>query len=56
MYLKYGDTHQTLIDNYCLSETKLRYVREPKLAISLTKKDLQHHVILPFGNDHLVVF
>ncbi|WP_207696400.1 hypothetical protein DOK67_0000775 [Enterococcus sp. DIV0212c] len=57
MYLKmYNDTHQTLIDNYCLSETKLRYVREPKIAIALTKKNPQRHAVLVFENEHLVAF
>ncbi|MGX7150124.1 GNAT family N-acetyltransferase [Enterococcus ureasiticus] len=57
MYLKmYDDTHQTLVDNYCLSEIKLRYVREPKIAIALTKKDPRRHAVLVFKNEHLVAF
>lgn len=57
MYLKlYNDTYQTLIDNYCLSKIKLRYVREPKIAIALTKKDPLRHAVLVFENEHLVAF
>lgn len=57
MYLKmYDDTDQTLIDNYCLSEIKLRYVREPRIAIALTRKDPQRHAVLAFEDEHLVAF
>ncbi|OJG74794.1 hypothetical protein RV12_GL002211 [Enterococcus quebecensis] len=52
----YDDTHQQLIDNYCLSKRKLRYVREPKIAISLTKKNAQRHAVLVFEDDSLVAF
>ncbi|EOH95063.1 hypothetical protein UAW_02142 [Enterococcus haemoperoxidus ATCC BAA-382] len=57
MYLTmYDDTHQEHINNYCLSERKLRYVREPKIAIALTKKDPQRHAVLAFKDEHLVAF
>ncbi|EOL45165.1 hypothetical protein [Enterococcus caccae] len=57
MYLKmYEELDQTLIHNYCLSEKKLRYVREPKIAIALTKKDPQRHAVLVFENNQLVAF
>ncbi|WP_086314537.1 hypothetical protein A5821_002115 [Enterococcus sp. 7F3_DIV0205] len=57
MYLTmYDDKHQTLINNYCLSERKLRYVREPKIALSLIKKDPQRHAVLVFEGEHLVAF
>lgn len=57
MYLAmYNDTHQTHIDNYCLSERKLRYVREPKIALALTKKDPKRHAVLVFEGEYLVAF
>ncbi|ALS02601.1 GNAT family acetyltransferase [Enterococcus silesiacus] len=57
MYLAmYDDTHQTAIDNYCLSEKKLRYVREPKIALTLTKKDPKRHAVLVFEGEYLVAF
>ncbi|MFD2307096.1 GNAT family N-acetyltransferase [Enterococcus termitis] len=53
MYLTlYNDTHQTFIDNYCLSERKLRYVRAPQLAV----KDSNRHSVLAFENEVLVTF
>lgn len=57
MYLKmYNDTHQSLIDHYCLSDIKLRYVREPRIAIALTQKDPRRHAVLIFEDKHLVAF
>ncbi|MGX7264677.1 hypothetical protein [Enterococcus crotali] len=57
MYLAmYDDTHQTHIDNYCLSERKLRYVREPKIALALTKRDPKRHAVLVFEGEYLVAF
>ncbi|WP_375179331.1 GNAT family N-acetyltransferase [Enterococcus rotai] len=57
MYLKmYDDTHQTFINDYCLSQKKRRYVREPKIAIALTKKDPHRHAVLVFEHDQLVAF
>lgn len=57
MYLTmYEDTHDTHIKNYCLSERKIRYVREPKIAIALTKKDAKRHAVLAFEGEHLVGF
>ncbi|MBO0446785.1 GNAT family N-acetyltransferase [Enterococcus ureilyticus] len=57
MYLTmYEDTHETLIHNYCLSEKKMRYVREPKIATALIKKDPLRHAILAFEGDYLVAF
>lgn len=54
--IMYNDEYQTLVNNYCLSERKLRYVREPKIAISLMKKDPQRYAVLALENDHLVAF
>lgn len=57
MYLSmYEETHEALIRNYCLSEKKIRYVREPKIAIALIKKDPLRHAVLAFEGDHLVAF
>lgn len=57
MYLTmYEKMHQVLINNYCLSEKKLRYVREPKIAIALTQKDPHRHAVLIFENEQLVAF
>lgn len=57
MYLTmYNDSHKTLINDYCLTKRKLRYVREPKIAIALAEKIPQRHAVLVFEDNRLVAF
>ncbi|MBO0471581.1 GNAT family N-acetyltransferase [Enterococcus sp. DIV0242_7C1] len=53
MYLTlYNESHKSLIANYCLSERKLRYVREPQIAVN----DSQRFSVLAFEDGLLVNF
>jgi len=52
----YNDTHQELIENYCLTTEQLHYICEPVQAVALAKQDPNRYAVLALENEKLVAF
>lgn len=54
--VKYSNDYQTIVEQYCLSNEKWRYVSEPKEAIALTENDVNRQAVLALEKNKLVGF